>query len=79
MRIGRVHREIGQVGMAVVLLADDLKHGRRVAIKVLRPELAAAMGGERFLREIEVAAQQPPDHPAAPPSTIWSAPTGPAT
>ena len=43
--------------MAVVYLAEDLKHHRKVAIKVLRPELSAAMGPERFLREIEIAAQ----------------------
>src|SRR2546426_649056 len=43
--------------MATVYLARDLKHGRRVAIKVLRPEIAAALGPERFLREIEVAAR----------------------
>ena len=44
-------------GMAIVYLAEDLKHRRSVAIKVLRPELSAAMGPERFLREIEIAAQ----------------------
>jgi serine/threonine-protein kinase len=43
--------------MAVVYLADDLKHHRQVAIKVLKPELAASVGAERFLREIEIAAQ----------------------
>jgi len=43
--------------MAIVYLAEDLKHRRSVAIKVLRPELSAAMGPERFLREIEIAAQ----------------------
>src|SRR5690349_24627453 len=43
--------------MATVYLARDLKHGRQVAIKVLRPEIAAALGPERFLREIEVAAR----------------------
>src|SRR5947209_19858205 len=43
--------------MATVYLAQDLKHGRRVAIKVLRPDLAAALGPERFLREIETAAR----------------------
>src|SRR3989449_4772412 len=43
--------------MATVYLAQDLKHHRKVAIKVLRPEIAAALGPERFLREIEVAAR----------------------
>jgi TolB-like protein/Flp pilus assembly protein TadD len=52
-----VEREVGRGGMAVVYLAEDLKHHRKVAIKVLRPELAAAVGGERFLREIEAAAR----------------------
>ncbi len=49
--------ELGRGGMATVYLAEDLKHHRKVAIKVLRPELAATLGPERFLREIEVAAQ----------------------
>jgi len=52
-----IERELGQGGMATVYLAQDLKHHRRVAIKVLKPELAAALGSERFLREIEIAAQ----------------------
>ena len=52
----RVERQLGQGGMATVYLADDLKHGRKVAIKVLRPELAAALGSERFLREIQTTA-----------------------
>jgi len=43
--------------MATVYLADDLKHGRRVAIKVMLPELAAAIDRDRFLREIEIAAR----------------------
>jgi serine/threonine-protein kinase len=52
----RIERALGQGGMAVVFLAEDLKHRRRVAIKVLKPELSAALGGDRFLREIEIAA-----------------------
>lgn len=52
----RIEREIGVGGMATVYLAQDLKHNRQVAIKVLRPELSAALGAERFRREIEVAA-----------------------
>ena len=52
----RIERELGAGGMATVYLAQDLKHERPVAIKVLRPELAAAVGAERFLREIKVTA-----------------------
>ena len=52
----RIERALGQGGMAVVFLAEDLKHRRRVAIKVLKPELSAALGGDRFFREIEIAA-----------------------
>jgi len=52
----RVEREIGAGGMANVFLAEDLKHHRQVAVKVLRGELAANLGAERFLREIEIAA-----------------------
>ncbi len=52
----RIERELGQGGMATVYLAHDLKHNRQVAIKVLRPELAAALGADRFLREIETTA-----------------------
>jgi serine/threonine-protein kinase len=51
-----VERELGQGGMATVYLARDLKHEREVAIKVLRPELAASLGPERFLREIRTTA-----------------------
>src|SRR6266446_2769917 len=51
-----VERELGHGGMATVYLAQDLKHHRKVAIKVLNPELAAALGPDRFLREIEIAA-----------------------
>jgi dienelactone hydrolase len=49
-------RELGQGGMALVYLAEDLKHHRQVAIKVLRSEVASAIGGDRFLREIELTA-----------------------
>ncbi|HEY6059757.1 MAG TPA: protein kinase, partial [Gemmatimonadales bacterium] len=56
-----LERELGRGGMATVYLAQDLKHQRRVAIKVLKPELAAALGPERFLREIAIAA--PLNHP----------------
>jgi len=52
----RIERELGQGGMATVYLAHDLKHERQVAIKVLRPELAAVIGAERFLREIKTIA-----------------------
>ena len=52
----RIERELGQGGMATVYLAEDLKHHRKVAVKVLRPELAAALGSDRFLREIETTA-----------------------
>jgi serine/threonine-protein kinase len=52
----RLERELGQGGMATVYLAQDLKHDRKVAVKVLRPELAAAIGAERFLAEIKTTA-----------------------
>jgi len=51
-----IENEIGHGGMATVYLARDVKHNRQVAVKVLRPDLAAALGPERFLREIEIAA-----------------------
>ncbi|MBI4501997.1 MAG: protein kinase [Gemmatimonadetes bacterium] len=51
-----LERELGRGGMATVYLAEDLKHKRKVAIKVLHPELAATLGPDRFLREIEIAA-----------------------
>jgi tRNA A-37 threonylcarbamoyl transferase component Bud32 len=52
-----VLREVGRGGMAIVYLARDRKHGRDVAVKVIRPDLAAAIGRTRFLREIEIAAR----------------------
>ena len=48
-----VERELGAGGMATVYLAQDVKHDRRVALKVLRPELAAVLGAERFVQEIK--------------------------
>jgi Tol biopolymer transport system component len=53
----RVLRRLGEGGMALVYLAEDVKHHRQVALKILRPELAAALGAERFLREIQIAAR----------------------
>jgi serine/threonine-protein kinase len=52
----RIERELGQGGMATVYLAHDLRHDRKVAVKVLRPELASILGGERFLAEIKTTA-----------------------
>jgi serine/threonine-protein kinase len=51
-----IERELGRGGMATVFLAEDLKHRRKVALKVLHPEIAAALGPDRFLREIETVA-----------------------
>src|SRR5829696_3630218 len=52
-----VERVLGEGGMATVYLATDVKHRRHVAVKVMRPDLAATLGAERFLREVEIAAQ----------------------
>ncbi len=52
----RIESELGEGGMATVYLADDLKHERKVALKVLKPELAAVVGAERFLAEIKTTA-----------------------
>src|SRR5213076_3011679 len=56
-----IEHELGHGGMATVYLAHDLKHDRDVALKVLRPELAAVLGAERFLQEIRISARL--DHP----------------
>ena len=52
----RLDRELGQGGMATVYLAEDLKHKRKVALKVLKPELAAVLGADRFVQEITTTA-----------------------
>jgi Tol biopolymer transport system component len=52
-----IERELGLGGMATVYLAEDIRHHRKVAVKVLRSDIAAALGPERFLQEIEIAAQ----------------------
>ena len=53
----KIERVLGEGGMATVYLAEDLKHHRKVAVKVMRPELAETLGAERFLREVEIAAK----------------------
>ncbi len=58
----RIEREVGVGGMATVYLAHDLKHDRQVALKILRPELSAAMGTDRFPREIHIIAQMQHPH-----------------
>jgi protein kinase-like protein len=58
----RIIRELGSGGMAVVFLADDLRHGRQVALKVLRPDIAASLGVTRFLNEIRIAARLQHEH-----------------
>ena len=60
-----IERELGEGGMATVYLADDLKHERKVALKVLKPELAAVVGAERFLAEIKTTANL--THPSSDP------------
>src|SRR3970282_1343906 len=52
-----IEREVGRGGMATVFLAQDLRHRRPVALKVLHPQLATALGPDRFLREIQIAAR----------------------
>src|SRR5210317_2220606 len=52
----RIERQLGEGGMATVYLADDVRHDRRVALKVLKPELAAVVGADRFLAEIKTTA-----------------------
>lgn len=60
----RFDRELGAGGMAVVYLAQDLRHNRKVALEVLRPELAPLIGPERFLRDRDHGESAPSAHPA---------------
>ena len=53
----RIERRLGEGGMATVYLAEDLKHDRKVALKVLRPELGVVLGADRFLKEIKTTAR----------------------
>src|SRR6266487_5010980 len=57
-----IDRVLGRGGMATVYVAEDRRHSRQVAIKVLRSDVAAAIGAERFLREITIAARLTPPH-----------------
>jgi Tol biopolymer transport system component len=58
----RIEHELGEGGMATVYLAEDVKHDRKVALKVLKPELAAVVGGDRFLSEIKTTANMQDPH-----------------
>src|SRR4026208_1523786 len=75
----RIERELGAGGMATVYLAHDVKHDRRVALKVLRPELAAVIGAERFLAEIRTTANLQHPHILALFDSGQVAPTDPAS
>ena len=66
-----LERELGRGGMATVYLARDLKHERLVALKVLHPELGAALGPERFLREIRTAARLQHPHIFSVHDSVW--------
>ena len=66
----KIERQIGEGGMATVYLAEDLRHERKVALKVLKPELAAVVGAERFLAEIKTTGGTP-DLPL-----LWASSTG---
>ena len=65
----RIERELGQGGMATVYLAQDIRHDRKVALKVLRPELAAVLGADRFVVEIKTTASL--QHPHILPLFDW--------
>ena len=67
----RIDRELGAGGMATVYLAHDIKHDRRVAVKVLRPEVSAIVGAERFLNEIRTTANLQHPHILPLHETSW--------
>ncbi len=72
----KIERHLGEGGMATVYLAEDLKHDRKVAVNVLRAELAAVLGAERFVQEIKTTASL--QHPHILPPPLWLAkPSGP--
>ncbi len=66
----KIESHLGEGGMANVYLAHDLKHDRKVAVKVLRPELAAVLGAERFVQEITTTANLQHPH-ILPLSCLW--------
>jgi serine/threonine-protein kinase len=74
----RIERELGAGGMATVYLASDVRHNRQVAIKVLRDDLTASLGAERFIREINIAAGLTHPHraPRAGGTGYWARATG---
>jgi serine/threonine protein kinase len=72
----RIERELGQGGMATVYLAEDVRHHRKVAVKLLHPELSAVLGPDRFLKEIELTASL--QHPHILPLFDSGAPMGSA-
>jgi len=74
----RIERHLGEGGMATVYLAEDLKHKRKVAVKVLRPELAAVLGAERFVQEIKTTASLQHPHWDAADATVTITLSGPA-
>jgi serine/threonine-protein kinase len=67
----RIERELGPGGMATVYLAEDLKHHRQVALKVLRPELAASLGTGRFVQEIKTTSDGMVTKPHKNIQVIW--------
>ena len=75
----RIERELGEGGMATVYLADDLRHERKVALKVLKAELAAVVGAERFLAEFPVPYPSVSDDDAAQARSVGAGTSWPTT